>query len=219
MKTHVSMLSAFFLLSCIYAMGADLTTNSGKVYKNFEVANVINGKAEIYHDSGLAVVPLADLPDELRKQYAKEESEYLAKIRRLQQHELEKEALKKIEKVFESRLKIVDKQVEGIFLQERIETRVIIGRMEESVSYSSGNMGISSNSLQARALQSRVQRMASTPYYDRNIYDIKISYGPKFYLQDCQWLLKTAKADMLTFTKERKLKCWQIGTYTLKTLR
>mgnify|MGYP001074257238 CR=1 FL=1 len=77
-------LLALFALSLI-AGAADLTTKSGKVYKNYDVDRATPYGVAIFHDGGSATVPYADLPDELRKKYSEEEKQAAGEVKRLRE--------------------------------------------------------------------------------------------------------------------------------------
>lgn len=77
-------LLALFALSLVSG-AADLTTKSGKVYKNYDIDRATPYGVAIFHDSGSATVPYADLPDELRKKYSEEEKQAAGEVKRLRE--------------------------------------------------------------------------------------------------------------------------------------
>ena len=62
----------FLFLMTLGMFGDDLTTISGKEYKNYSVKGVSEKGIMVSHSSGVATVPLSDLPDDLRKKYTEE---------------------------------------------------------------------------------------------------------------------------------------------------
>lgn len=63
-------------LTGIISEAADLVTKSGQVYKNFEVVKVKEDGLQIFHDSGSASIPFAELPDDLRGKYSDKERKF-----------------------------------------------------------------------------------------------------------------------------------------------
>ena len=65
-----------FFSSLVFAagvlMGADLTTKSGKVYKDYSVIGVTSRGVTVAYADGATSVPLSDLPDDLREKYSAE---------------------------------------------------------------------------------------------------------------------------------------------------
>ena len=53
-------------------MGADLTTKSGKVYKDYSVIGATSRGVTVAYAEGAVSIPLADLPDALREKYSGE---------------------------------------------------------------------------------------------------------------------------------------------------
>ena len=77
------MLGFTAMLAVLSVMAADLTTKTGKTYKEYEIDRATPHGLSIFHESGTAVIPYAELPDELRGKYAKEEKEAPHKIKTL----------------------------------------------------------------------------------------------------------------------------------------
>ncbi len=67
----IIILFAFFLATTCYS--EDLTTKSGKVYKEFFVDKVSARGLNIIHDEGLCTVPFEELPNDLREKYSGQE--------------------------------------------------------------------------------------------------------------------------------------------------
>ena len=61
------------LLFTFVGFSADLTTNSGKTYKNYSVAKVSDNGIQIMHSAGICTVPFEELPDAVREKYRVEE--------------------------------------------------------------------------------------------------------------------------------------------------
>lgn len=62
-------MKSLILISCIVGLSvnaADLTTKSGKEYKDFEITDVTDKSVKIAHEGGAADVDIADLPDEVK---------------------------------------------------------------------------------------------------------------------------------------------------------
>ena len=74
----------FFFLLTAGMFGGDLTTTSGKVYKNYTVKGVSEKGIMISHSSGAATVPLAELPVDLREKYSEGVAEMQAAAKREQ---------------------------------------------------------------------------------------------------------------------------------------
>lgn len=74
-----------FFLFCVLTMllcngkADDLILKSGKIYKNFKVHNVNTSGPVIMYENGMATIPFADLPDDLRAKYAEQEKQFSAR--------------------------------------------------------------------------------------------------------------------------------------------
>ena len=62
------------LLCVSYAQAEDLTTLSGKTYKNAQVTRATSESVTVKHSAGIATVAAADLPDDMRTKYCPEPS-------------------------------------------------------------------------------------------------------------------------------------------------
>ena len=60
---YKAFLSVLAVSGVIFCQAADLTTESGKVYKNVELRKIAGGCVQIVHDKGSAAIELYDLPD------------------------------------------------------------------------------------------------------------------------------------------------------------
>ena len=69
MKT---LLFSSLMLAALVLVGEDLTTKSGKVYKNYSISGVTRRGVNVEFADGIANVPLSELPDDLREKYAPE---------------------------------------------------------------------------------------------------------------------------------------------------
>lgn len=78
------------ICSGVFVSAEDLKTARGDVYRSFEVTALSSGAVTIRHEGGVATVPLADLPDEVRKRFTPEQL-----FLRLQEKEREIETLRK----------------------------------------------------------------------------------------------------------------------------
>ena len=73
-------LLAFALVAVAAGVSADdLTTKSGKVYKNFAIMGAAPNGILIFHDGGKTAIPPKDFPDEYKEKIAKYEKEIPAK--------------------------------------------------------------------------------------------------------------------------------------------
>lgn len=61
---------AVLLLAGMSLSAADLTTLSGKTYRDYTVLKVLPDAVQVSHAAGVSKVPLADLPPEIREQHA-----------------------------------------------------------------------------------------------------------------------------------------------------
>lgn len=75
------LLGIALLLVCGVSGAKDLVTKSGKTYKDYEVDKATATGLSIFHKGGVATIPYVDLPDDLRKKYAKQEKEAPAKLK------------------------------------------------------------------------------------------------------------------------------------------
>ena len=74
----------FFAVAALFAVGVfadDLTTKSGRVFKNFAIMGAAPNGILIFHDKGKTVVPVNEFPDEYKKKIAKYVKEIPAKRR------------------------------------------------------------------------------------------------------------------------------------------
>lgn len=87
-------------LTCMIQAG-DLTTKSGKVYKNFALMGAAPNGIRVFHDGGVAVLPPSEFPDEMKTEVAKiaknipaarKAEQQKAKMRRARQAESSKRA-------------------------------------------------------------------------------------------------------------------------------
>lgn len=67
MKTSVLLSVAF---ASAVVIGADLTTKSGTVYKDYSIIEVTHRGVTVEHADGLANVPLDELPEDMKSTYA-----------------------------------------------------------------------------------------------------------------------------------------------------
>ena len=73
-----------FMFAALFSFGIsadDLTTKSGRVYKNFAIMGAAPNGILIFHDKGKAVIPVKEFPDEYKEKIAKYEKEIPAKRR------------------------------------------------------------------------------------------------------------------------------------------
>ena len=74
----------FFAVAALFAVGVfadDLTTKSGRVFKNFAIMGAAPNGILIFHDKGKTVVPVNEFPDEYKEKIAKYVKEIPAKRR------------------------------------------------------------------------------------------------------------------------------------------
>ena len=119
-----------FLLLClagtVMLIGEDLTTKSGKVYKEYSVVGVSPQSVTVAFVEGTANIPLSDLPDDLRKKYSVEAAKRQEALRKQADAALDRRRGKNAEPVAALRKK----------LQEaRNEERLITVRGKYGVKY------------------------------------------------------------------------------------
>lgn len=61
-------LFVFLLVFCAaVSFAGDLTTKSGKVYKNYALMGAAPKGIRVFHDGGVAVLPVSEFPDEMKE--------------------------------------------------------------------------------------------------------------------------------------------------------
>lgn len=80
----------------ISGFALDITTKSGKEYKDCSFLSVKPNGVEFLHASGVSVIPYNDLPDNIRSQYADQERKFAEKASRQTARRAEEQALRKI---------------------------------------------------------------------------------------------------------------------------
>lgn len=93
---RLSQLILCVALTGIISEAADLITKSGQVYKNFEVVKVKEDGLQIFHDSGSASIPFAELPDDLRGKYRQEEEHLVLMAKQEREQKAVESELEKI---------------------------------------------------------------------------------------------------------------------------
>ena len=83
---------AGFLIPAI-CFSADLTTNSGKTYKNYSVRRVTEKGIQIMHAQGGCIVPFEQLPDDVRAKYRSQDKKISDEQRQKKTPETEKPQL------------------------------------------------------------------------------------------------------------------------------
>jgi hypothetical protein len=73
----MKILLIIFLMAATTLYANDLTTKSGKIYKDYKVNKATAQGLIIFHLEGAATVPFADLPDNIRAQYADTEKKLI----------------------------------------------------------------------------------------------------------------------------------------------
>jgi len=85
-----------FFLFVVSLYAGDLTTKSGNIYKNYDIHKVASYGLEIFHDEGITTVPFADLPDDIRTQYAELEKKIIEQEKKRLEKQKKDFALQKI---------------------------------------------------------------------------------------------------------------------------
>lgn len=83
------------LIAPVVCFSADLTTNSGKTYKNYTVRRVTENGIQIFHSQGGCIVQFDDLPDDVRAKYRSQEEQILAEQKRKKAEEERQRLLRK----------------------------------------------------------------------------------------------------------------------------
>lgn len=91
-----AMIVAIVSFAPISSFAIDITTKSGKEYKDCSVLSVKPKGVEFLHASGVSVIPYKDLPDDIRSQYADQERKFAEKASRQATRRAEEQALRKI---------------------------------------------------------------------------------------------------------------------------
>lgn len=57
----------FLLFGAVVSFAKDLTTTSGKVYKNYAIMGAAPNGIRVFHDGGVAILPVSEFPPELKE--------------------------------------------------------------------------------------------------------------------------------------------------------
>ena len=86
----------FFMVGPLVCFADDLTTNDGKVFRDYKIKKVSNMGIHITHSHGVATIAFSRLPPILRRQFSQQERKFALQTKKMETAREEEMALKEI---------------------------------------------------------------------------------------------------------------------------